>query len=139
MSADLVAGLETTNGNTSPIQTTGGAQVSVNAWKWTRITASGAVAGIGAGNIFGGIMTQVVGTSTTLTVYDDTSTTAARTLVPVTATATTNIAGAITPCAGSAVSSLTVQPNLSQGVVLQNGLYVTVGGTGSPAFLVFYR
>jgi hypothetical protein len=42
-------------------------------WKKLRITATGLVAGIGAGNTYGGIITQAVGTTTTIAVYDDTS------------------------------------------------------------------
>lgn len=116
-----------------------GAQNAVNAWKWVQVTATGVVAGIGPGNIFGGIMTQAVGTTTTITVYDAGSAVAGSMIVPVTATATTNVAGATTGCVGSAVSTLAIQPNLCVGLMLQVGLYITVGGTGSPTFLVLYR
>lgn len=108
-------------------------------WKKLRVTATGAVAGIGKGNIYGGIVTQVVGTTTTLTVYDDTTAVAASVINPVTATATTNIAGAYTPCVGSSVSALTAVPPLETGIELERGLYITIGGTGSPAFWVLYQ
>lgn len=108
-------------------------------WKKVKVTATGAVSGIGKGNIYGGIVTQVVGTSTTVTVYDDTAATAGYLITPVTATATTNIAGAYTPCIGSSVSALTAVPPLTAGIELERGLYVAIGGTGSPAFWVLYQ
>ena len=108
-------------------------------WKKKKVTATGAVSGIGVGNIYGGIVTQVVGTTTTLTVYDDTAATAGYLITPVTATATTNIAGAFTPCIGSSVSALTAVPAITAGIELERGLYITVGGTGSPAFWVLYQ
>lgn len=109
-------------------------------WRKVRVTATGAVPGVGKGNIYGGIVTQVVGTTTTVTVYDDTAATAAYLITPVTATATTNIAGAYTPAMGSSVSSLTAVPPMGDfGVELERGLYITIGGTGSPAFWVLYQ
>ncbi len=108
-------------------------------WRKQRITATGVVPGVGAGNIYGGIVTQVVGTTTTLTVYDAASAVAASLITPVTATATTNIAGAFTPCIGSSVSALTAVPPMETGIELTTGLYVTIGGTGSPAFWVLYQ
>lgn len=108
-------------------------------WRKQRITATGAVAGVGAGNIYGGIVTQVVGTTTTLTVYDAATADAAKLITPVTATATTNVAGAFTPCVGSSVSALTAVPPMETGLELTTGLYVTIGGTGSPAFWVLYQ
>ena len=108
-------------------------------WKKAKVTATGAVSGVGKGNIYGGIVTQVVGTSTTVTVYDDTAATAEYLITPATATATTNVAGAFTPCIGSSVSSLTAPPDMAVGLELERGLYIAIGGTGSPAFWVLYQ
>ena len=106
-------------------------------WRKLKVTASGTI--LGRGNIYGGIVTQVVGTTTTLTVYDDTTAVAGNLITPVTATGTTNIAGAYTPAIGSSVSSLTAVPNMDFGIELERGLYITIGGTGSPAFWVLYK
>jgi len=108
-------------------------------WNKLRITATGLVAGVGRGNVYGGIITQAVGTSTTLAIYDNTSAVAADLITPVTATATTNIAGAYTNCIGSSVSSLTAIPNMDYGITLDKGLFITIGGTGSPTFWVLYQ
>ena len=108
-------------------------------WRKVRVTATGVVPGVGKGNIYGGIVTQAVGTTTTLTVYDAASAVAADLITPVTATATTNIAGAFTPCIGSSVSALTAVPPMETGIELKTGLYITVGGTGSPTFWVLYQ
>ena len=54
-------------------------------WKKLRITATGLVSGISAGNTYGGIITQAVGTTTTIAVYDDVAATAASLITPVTA------------------------------------------------------
>ena len=88
-------------------------------WNKVRITATGAVPNLSVGSIYGGIVTQVVGTTTTLTVYDSTAATAAHLITPVTATATTNVAGAITGPIGSSVSALTAVPVLESGLVLE--------------------
>lgn len=108
-------------------------------WRKVKVTATGTVPGIGKGNIYGGIVTQVVGTTTTVTVYDATAATAAYVITPVTATATTNIAGAYTPCIGSSVSALTAVPCMETGIELERGLHVVVGGTGTPSFWVLYQ
>jgi hypothetical protein len=109
-------------------------------WKKLRVTATGLVSGIRKGNIYGGIVTQAVGTTTTVAVYDDTTAVAASLITPVTATATTNIAGAFTPAMGSSVSSLTVVPPMGDfGVELERGLFITIGGTGSPTFWILYQ
>ena len=108
-------------------------------WNKLRITATGLVSGIGRGNIYGGIITQAVGTSTTLTVYDNTTAVAADLITPVTATATTNVAGAFISCIGSSVSALTAIPPKEEGIVLDKGLFITIGGTGSPTFWVLYQ
>jgi len=108
-------------------------------WNKVRITASGLVPNLGRGNVYGGIITQAVGTSTTLTVYDDTSAVTASLITPVTATGTTNIAGAFNSPFGSAVGSLTAVPSVETGLELERGLFVTIGGTGAPTFWVLYR
>lgn len=108
-------------------------------WKKQRITETGLVSGISAGNTYGGIITQAVGTTTTIAVYDDTSAVTASLITPVTATATTNVAGVFTPPIGSSVGTLTAVPPMTAGVVLDKGLFITIGGTGSPTFIVLYR
>ncbi len=108
-------------------------------WKKVLITATGTVPNLGRGNIYGGIVTRTVGTTTTLTVYDATAATAGFLITPVTATATTNVAGAFTPCMGSSVSALTAVPAMETGIELERGLHVVIGGTGSPAFWVLYQ
>jgi hypothetical protein len=108
-------------------------------WKKKLITASGAVAGIGPGDVFGGIITQVIGTSSTLLAYDAATAVAADTIIPVTTTTNTNVAGAFTSPFGGAGGVITASPNVSAGLLLTNGLFVTIGGTGSPAFWVLFR
>lgn len=108
-------------------------------WRKAKLTATGIVPGVSKGNIYGGIITQAVGTSTTLTVYDDTAAVAGNLITPVTNTTTTNVAGAFTSPYGSAVGSLTAVPSVDSGIELDNGLYVTIGGTGSPTFWVLYQ
>jgi len=108
-------------------------------WNKVRITATGAVPNLKAGSVYGGIITQAVGTSTTITVYDSTTTTTEHLITPVTATGTTNIAGAFTPPIGSGVSAITAVPPMEAGITLERGLYVTIGGTGSPTFWVLYK
>lgn len=102
-------------------------------WKTKKVTASGQV--LGAGAIYGGIMMPIAGTSSTVTVYDDTSAVAANTLTPTTAALT---AGQfVSPTSG--VVPITANAGLADGLVLNLGLYITVGGTGSPTFLVLYK
>ena len=114
-------------------------QVAGPVWKKVRITATGNVAGIVAGSIFGGIITQAVGTSTTLTAYDAASAVAADLVIPVTTTANTNVAGAFTSPFGGAGGVVTAAPPVGAGLLLTTGLHVVVGGTGSPTFWVLYR
>lgn len=111
----------------------------VGAWKKVRITATGNVAGISAGTIFGGIITQVVGTSTTLTAYDAASAAANDLIIPVTTTTNTNVAGAFTSPFGGAGGVATAAPPVDAGIVLAIGLHVVIGGTGAPTFWVLYR
>jgi len=111
----------------------------MSVWNKVRITATGVVPNLKAGSIYGGIVTQAVGTSTTLTIYDDTSAVAASLITPITATGTTNVAGAFTGPIGSSVSALTAVPVIDSGITLERGLYVVVGGTGSPTFWVLYQ
>lgn len=136
---EQIAGTSTITDSTDAILTTGGAQHNVMAWNYVRITAGGIVTQVPAGAVYGGIIVQAVGTTTTLTVYDDTSAVAASLITPVTNTTTTNIAGAAIGPIGSSVSALTEIPSLDRGIVLQRGLFITVGGTGAPTFLVLFR
>jgi hypothetical protein len=108
-------------------------------WNKVRITATGVVPNLKAGSVYGGIVTQAVGTTTTLTVYDDTSAVTASLITPVTATATTNVAGAFSGPIGSGVSAITAVPPMNVGLTLERGLYVVIGGTGSPTFWVLYK
>ncbi len=108
-------------------------------WRKIKVTATGIVPGISAGNVFGGIITQVAGTTTTLTGYDAATADADNLIIPTTNTATTNVAGAFVSPFGGAVGSLTAPPNVSAGMILTTGLYLTVGGTGSPSFWVLFR
>ena len=105
----------------------------MNGWKKRKVTASGIVGS--AGEIFGGIMVPTVGTTTTVTAYDDTSAAAANLLFPATATLT---AGQfINPVGG--VVPITADKSLGQGLFLHTGLYLTIGGTGSPSMWVLYK
>ena len=108
-------------------------------WNKVRITATGVVPNLKEGSIYGGIITQAVGTSTTITAYDDTSAVTASLITPITATGTTNIAGAFSGPIGSGVSAITAVPPMETGIKLERGLYITVGGTGSPTFWVLYK
>jgi len=108
-------------------------------WKKKLITVSGAVAGIGPGDIFGGFITQVVGTSSTLAAYDSATASAGDLIIPATTTANTNVAGAYTSPFGGAGGLATTAPSVSAGLLLSTGLFVTIGGTGSPAFWVLFR
>ena len=109
------------------------------AWNKLRITATGLVSGISRGNIYGGIITQAVGTLTDLTVYDNTTAVVADLITPTTASGTTNVAGAFIAPIGSSVSALTSIPNMDYGIKLDKGLFITIGGTGSPTFWILYR
>jgi len=113
--------------------------VAAPVWKKVRITATGNVAGIVAGSVFGGIITQTVGTTTTLTAYDAASAVAADLIIPVTTTTNTNVAGAFTSPFGGSGGVVTAAPSVGAGLYLTTGLHVVVGGTGSPAFWVLYR
>jgi hypothetical protein len=125
---------------TSAENTTAGIFNAGMGWKKVRITASGVVADITEGKIFGGIVTQVTGTSTTITAYDEATAdaTAAKLIIPTTAAlALGDIVG---PFGGVAdVSAFTNFPCLTYGVEITEGLNVVVGGTGSPTFWVLYR
>ena len=113
--------------------------VSAPVWKKVRITATGTVTGIVAGSIFGGIITQAVGTTTTLTAYDAASAVTADVVVPVTTTTNTNVAGAFTSPFGGAGGVVTAAPPVDAGLLLTTGLHVVIGGTGAPTFWVLYR
>lgn len=114
-------------------------KVAAPVWKKVQITATGNVAGIVAGSVFGGIITQAVGTSTTLTAYDAASAVAADLIIPVTTTGNTNVAGAFTSPFGGAGGVATAAPPVDAGVLITTGLHVVIGGTGAPTFWVLYR
>lgn len=100
------------------------------AWNTKAVTATGAV--LNKGDEFGGIFLSVAGTSTTVTVYDN-SAASGTLLIPVTAALT---AGQFVPPAGG----LPIPGDVpAVGIKLQAGLHVTVGGTGSPTLLVLWR
>lgn len=99
--------------------------MSTGAWNKKRVTASG-VAFTGACE-FGGVICQVVGTSTTVTVYDATSASANDMVVASTNLTAANDFVAPTKAVGGS------------GLHHKNGIYVTLGGTGSPAVWVLYR
>lgn len=104
-------------------------------WKKVKVSATGLVAKVKAGSIYGGAFLVTAGTSTTLLAYDDTSAAAANALHPVTATLT---AGQMVGPMGG-VGPVTVVSPFCEGVRIERGLYLTVGGTGSPAFWVLYK
>lgn len=108
-------------------------------WRKIKVTATGVVAGISAGDVFGGIIAQVAGTSTTITAYDDSAATAANLIIPTTSASTSNVPGAFISPFGGAVGTLNAPPPASDGLVLTTGLYITLGGTGSPAVWVLIR
>lgn len=105
-------------------------------WKMKRMTATGQA--LGAGQVFGGIIVQAAGTTTVLTAYDDTSAVAASLIIPATATANSNVAGVYVSPMGGAVGTLTATPNVA-GLILVNGLWLVIGGTGTPSVWVLYR
>jgi hypothetical protein len=100
------------------------------AWNKTAVTATGQV--LGQGVEFGGAFLSVAGTSTTLTAYDNTSA-AGNPVIPVSATLT--VGQFVPPNGGLPVGAALP----AEGVMLTTGLYVTVGGTGSPVFYVLWR
>jgi len=103
-------------------------------WQRIKVTATGAVK-LKPGAVYGGAVMLTAGTSTTLTAYDDTSAAAANQLHPVTVALS---AGQIVGPFGG-VSPVTVVAPLTDGVMLKKGLYLTVGGTGSPVFWVLWK
>lgn len=110
-------------------------QPQTSGWKMVKVTATGAVPKLKAGSVYGGTYMPTAGTTTTLTAYDDTTNGAANLLHPASATLT---AGQyVGPMGG--VSPITVAAPIGDGVQLKTGLYLTVGGTGSPAFWVLYK
>lgn len=91
-------------------------------WNKKRVTTTGTVI-VGACE-FGGVICQVAGTSTTVTVYDATSVVAESVVVASTSLASANAVAA---------------PGVSGGVQMSNGIHVVIGGSGSPAVWVLYR
>lgn len=106
-------------------------------WRMKKITATGQA--LVAGEVFGGFVTQAAGTATTLTAYDDTSAVAGNLIIPATDTTKSNIAGVFVSPFGGGVGPLTVPPPVNSGLILQNGLWVVVGGTGTPSVWVLFR
>jgi hypothetical protein len=106
-------------------------------WKKKLVTATGPV--LGQGQVFGGIITQVAGTSTTITGYDAATADSANLIIPTTDATKSNIAGVFTSPFGGAVGNLTSPPVVSAGLILTTGLYLTLGGSGSPAVWVLFR
>jgi hypothetical protein len=104
-------------------------------WKKVKVTASGVVNKVKPGAIYGGAVMVTAGTSTTLLAYDDTTAGAGNELHPVTTTLTAG--QAVGPLGG--VGAVTVVSPISEGVRLDRGLYLTIGGTGSPVFWVLYK
>jgi hypothetical protein len=102
---------------------------SPEAWNRTLVTATGQV--FGQGVEFGGVHLSVAGTSTTVTVYDNTSA-AGDPIIPTTAALTV---GQYVPPTGLALNT-TLPTN---GIRITTGLYVTVGGTGSPKIYILWR
>lgn len=109
---------------------------SFDMWHKTLVTASGLVPGITLGNLgveYGGIQMITPGTSTTVTVYDNTTATGDP-AIPTTATLST--AGTFVSAFGSSITSV---PTPGSGVRFVNGIYVNIGGSGSPKFWVYWR
>jgi hypothetical protein len=94
-------------------------------WSKIRLTASGVA--ISGPCEFGGVICQVAGTTTTVTVYDATSASANDMVVASTSLAAANDFVAPTKAVGGS------------GLQHKNGIYVTIGGTGSPAVWILYR
>lgn len=102
-------------------------------WKIKKVTATELA--LGKGDVFGGLFMPTAGTTTVLTAYDDVSAAAANLIIPTTATLT---AGQyISPVGG--VAPITTDRSLSEGIVMNLGLWLVVGGTGSPVFWVLYK
>jgi hypothetical protein len=104
-------------------------------WKKVKVTATGIVSKIKPGAIYGGAFMVAAGTSTTLTAYDDASAAAGSLLHPVTAILTAG--QMIGPMGG--VGAITAVSPIGEGIRMERGLYLTVGGTGSPSFWVLYK
>ena len=102
-------------------------------WKIKKVTASGIA--LGPGDIFGGVMMPTAGTSTTLTAYNDQSAVAANLIIATTAALT---AGQFVDSTGGVIP-VTSARSPAEGLFLSGGLYLTVGGTGSPVFWVLYK
>ena len=102
-------------------------------WRIRKVTATGQA--LGAGEIFGGLMMPTAGTSTTVACYDDTSAAAGSLFIPTSATLT---AGQfVSPTGG--VIPITATGAIADGLVMSKGLWVVIGGTGSPVFWVLYK
>lgn len=105
-------------------------------WNKTLVTASGLVTGIAMspnGVEYGGIQMAVAGTSTTVTIYDNT---AASGTPAIPTTGTLSAVGAFVSAFGPSATSI---PTPGSGVRFTSGIYVQIGGTGSPQFWVYWR
>ena len=103
--------------------------------KRMKMTASGIVPGIGPGNEFFGVVMTTAGTTTTASCYDAASADANNLLAPTSATLT---AGQYVGPFGGVVPITAAFP-VPYGAYLNTGLYLAIGGTGSPVFWVLYR
>lgn len=102
------------------------------AWKKKEITALGDQAVFGQGVEIGGFWVAAAGTGTTLTCYDDA---AAKNDMFLPVTATLTVGQFVQPFGGLPIPG--TAPDY--GLMLNKGLYITVGGTGSPEIYVLYR
>lgn len=101
------------------------------AWNLKEISATGAVFA-NRDVEFGGCFLAVAGTSTTVTAYDATSA-AGSPIIPTTAALTV---GQYVPPFGGLALNIAAP---AFGIRLNTGLYITVGGTGSPKIYVLWR
>lgn len=104
---------------------------SPHAWNLTLVTGTSTVFA-NKDVEFGGCFLSVAGTSTTVTAYDNTSA-AGNPIIPTTAALTV---GQYVPPFGGLALSISAPAN---GVRLNTGLHVVVGGTGSPKVYVLWR
>lgn len=104
-----------------------------SAWNLLEITATGTVFTNSNKTVeFGGAFLAVAGTSTTITAYDNTAASGSP-IIPTTAALTV---GQYVPPFGGLALNISAPAN---GVRLTTGLYITVGGTGSPKIYVLWR
>jgi len=100
-------------------------------WKLKEITATGVA--FPHPIDFGGAFLAVAGTSTTITAYNHAASATGSPVVPTTAALTV---GQFVPPAGGLALNVVPPAN---GIRCDAGLYVTVGGTGSPKIYILWR